>query len=246
MNGTSLPASHAHLSSVDQIIINLTSCETERGLAIELDKIINLINFDLYYYSGSFGFPNHNDIRRTLSNIPSVESEATGIIGTGPMESDPFIQLAHHRATPMIWEHPSGTPDAANALDRNIGGGVIFPIHGKSGDTAVLGVFVRNDDFDRKRSSTLSVAEICLTATYLHEAMSRIIAKSHCRPKAPLTHREIECLQLIANYKSNWVISRILGISEHGVVYYVRRLMWKLDAQNRYQAVERATAFGLI
>jgi LuxR family quorum-sensing transcriptional regulator LasR len=246
MNGASLPASHSHLSSVDQIIINLANCETENNLEIELEKIIDLINFDLYYYSGSFGFINNNDIRRTLSNIPPAGPETAKAIGAESMKSDPFTQFAHHRTTPMIWDHPGDTPEAASVLDRSIGGGVIFPIHGKSGDTAVLGVFMRNDERKKKRSSILSVAEICLTATYLHEAMSRIIAKSHYTPKAPLTRREIECLQLIANYKSNWVISRILGISEHGVVYYVRRLMWKLDAQNRYQAVERAAAYGLI
>jgi LuxR family quorum-sensing transcriptional regulator LasR len=56
----------------------------------------------------------------------------------------------------------------------------------------------------------------------------------------------MECLYWIAHHKSNWAIAKIIGISEHGVVYYVRRLMWKLDAQNRYHAVARANACGML
>jgi len=215
---------------------------------IELESVINSIGFSFYHYSGNLRIHGNNNVQHTVSNLPASWKErhmrADGA-------HDPIRQVAQHRLTPVIFE--SRKNDSADfACDHEVlniegvGIGAIFPIHAHNGDTAVLGLFMRSDCDNIDKIIDLPLGEMSLTAIYFHDAMARTISKSHWEPKAPLTHREIECLQLIANYKSNWVISRILGISEHGVVYYVRRLMWKLDAQNRYQAVERAAAYGLI
>jgi len=248
MSDASPSASDLYLSPVHRTILNLANCDTEKDLINELNIIINSIQFDWFCYSANFSQHNNNTSRR-LSNVPA--SWRGRYFWPDDTRSDPVLQMAHHRLTPMMWEElrcvcAGGNAASLETDDGEIGDGIAFPIHSKNGDTAVLGFFIRGDRSDTEQTIDLSLGEMSLTATYCHDAMIRIIAKSHWAPKAPLTHREIECLQLIANYKSNWVISRILGISEHGVVYYVRRLMWKLDAQNRYQAVERATACGLI
>ena len=248
MSDASPSESDLYLSPVHRTILNLANCDTEKTLTIELINIINFIQFDWFYYSASFAEHNNNT-RRTLSNGPA--SWQGRYLLSNETKFDPILQMAHHRLTPMMWEElrcvcAGGEVACIAANDGEIGDGIVFPIHSKNGDTAVLGFFIRSNRGDTEQIIDLSLGEMSLTATYCHHAMTRIITKSHWAPKAPLTNREIECLQLIAKYKSNWVISRILGISEHGVVYYVRRLMWKLDAQNRYQAVERATAWGLI
>ena len=61
-----------------------------------------------------------------------------------------------------------------------------------------------------------------------------------------LTGRELEVLQLLAEGLSNKAIALQLGISDHTVKFHVNAIMGKLDAQNRTEAVVRATRLGLI
>ena len=62
----------------------------------------------------------------------------------------------------------------------------------------------------------------------------------------PLTPRESEVLQLLADGLSNKAIARALGISEHTVKFHVNAIMNKLDASSRTDAVVRATRLGLV
>jgi two-component system nitrate/nitrite response regulator NarL len=62
----------------------------------------------------------------------------------------------------------------------------------------------------------------------------------------PLTPRELEVLQLLAEGISNKAIAYQLGISEHTVKFHVNAIMTKLNAQSRTEAAVRAARLGLI
>ncbi len=62
----------------------------------------------------------------------------------------------------------------------------------------------------------------------------------------PLTPRENEVLQLLAEGLTNRAIALRLGISEHTVKFHVNAILGKLAAQSRADAVMRATRLGLI
>jgi DNA-binding NarL/FixJ family response regulator len=62
----------------------------------------------------------------------------------------------------------------------------------------------------------------------------------------PLTEREMDVLQLLAEGMSNRAIAHQLGISEHTVKFHVNAILGKLDAQSRTEAAMRAAALGLI
>lgn len=62
----------------------------------------------------------------------------------------------------------------------------------------------------------------------------------------PLTPRELEVLQLLAEGLANRTIAHELTISEHTVKFHVNAIMGKLNAQSRTEAVVRATRLGLI
>ena len=62
----------------------------------------------------------------------------------------------------------------------------------------------------------------------------------------PLTPREIEVLQLLAEGLSNPRIGERLGISEHTAKFHVNAILGKLGAQGRTDAVMRAARLGLI
>jgi DNA-binding NarL/FixJ family response regulator len=74
----------------------------------------------------------------------------------------------------------------------------------------------------------------------------------HLRPESlepaaePLTPREMEVLQLLAQGMPNKTIARSLHISEHTVKFHVNSILGKLGAQSRTDAVVRASRAGLV
>jgi DNA-binding CsgD family transcriptional regulator len=65
-------------------------------------------------------------------------------------------------------------------------------------------------------------------------------------PQAPLTPREREVLELMAEGASNKVIARALGISVHTAKFHVGSVIDKLDATGRTDAVAHAARLGVI
>jgi DNA-binding CsgD family transcriptional regulator len=62
----------------------------------------------------------------------------------------------------------------------------------------------------------------------------------------PLTPREIEVLELLAEGRSNKSIAERLGISDQTVKFHVASISGKLGASNRTEAVRLAVRRGLI
>ncbi len=65
-------------------------------------------------------------------------------------------------------------------------------------------------------------------------------------PLEPLTPRELEVLELMAEGRSNKAIGEALGISDQTVKFHVASINGKLGAANRTEAVRRAVRQGLI
>ena len=61
-----------------------------------------------------------------------------------------------------------------------------------------------------------------------------------------VTHREIEVLQRLARGLTNKAIAQELQISPHTIKFHVNNIMNKLNAQNRTEAVVKATRLGFI
>jgi two-component system, NarL family, nitrate/nitrite response regulator NarL len=62
----------------------------------------------------------------------------------------------------------------------------------------------------------------------------------------PLTPRETEVLQLLAQGLTNRRIGERLGISEHTAKFHVNAILGKLDAQTRGEAIAHAARLGLL
>ena len=65
-------------------------------------------------------------------------------------------------------------------------------------------------------------------------------------PTEPLTPRETEVLALLAEGRSNREIALALTISPHTAKFHVDRILLKLDASSRTDAVVRAVRLGLL
>ena len=80
-------------------------------------------------------------------------------------------------------------------------------------------------------------------------ALSRAIA-THPRGDAelvePLTHREGEVMQLLADGLTNKEIASRLGISDHTVKFHVNGILGKLGVETRTEAVVHAARLGIV
>ena len=63
---------------------------------------------------------------------------------------------------------------------------------------------------------------------------------------SPLTDREVEVLNLLAQGHQNKQIALALGISDHTVKFHVSSIYNKLNATNRAEAIRRGVRSGLI
>ena len=78
------------------------------------------------------------------------------------------------------------------------------------------------------------------------EAAGLVLAEARPEAEASLTQRELEVLRLIAEGASNKTIARRLGISAHTAKFHVGRLLDKLDAIGRTEAVAHAVRLGVL
>lgn len=62
----------------------------------------------------------------------------------------------------------------------------------------------------------------------------------------PLTDRELDVLDLMAQGLTNRAIAHNLGISDHTVKFHINALLTKLGAQSRTEAAVKATRLGLL
>src|SRR5512139_31612 len=85
-------------------------------------------------------------------------------------------------------------------------------------------------------------------------AVDERVAESVLRPRPtpaealvePLTARELEVVQLLAEGLTNRRIGERLGISEHTAKFHVNSILGKLGASSRSEAVAQAARLGLV
>lgn len=109
-----------------------------------------------------------------------------------------------------------------------------------SGNATTYFCFAGVDTWDAAHQQMMG-----LIVPHLHVALMQQ-AKA-AQPTGPLlSPRELETLRLVCSGKTNYEISRILGISPWTVKIHVRNFMAKLEVSKRGQAVAKAMQAGLI
>ena len=98
--------------------------------------------------------------------------------------------------------------------------------------------------FARKAFSTEEALAIQLAGLMLTERLITFAAPA--TDEVRLTDRERDALAWVAEGKSDWQISRILGVSETTIRFHVDNARKKLGAVNRAQAVARLAAARML
>jgi DNA-binding NarL/FixJ family response regulator len=110
----------------------------------------------------------------------------------------------------------------------------------------VRGLLARDLDGGRLAAALRALARGLLV---FDEALLQPLLRPRPVPQAPLdplTPRELEVLQLLAQGLSNRRIAERLGISEHTAKFHVNAIVTKLGAQTRTDAAIRAARLGLV
>lgn len=110
------------------------------------------------------------------------------------------------------------------------------------------GYLLKNAEPEDLRKSILAVHEgkAILSPDVTAKVLKAVTSKQGYVPDAGLSKREIEVLECLAQGMTTTQIADHLFISENTVKTHVRRILEKLDAGNRTEAVSKATMMGLI
>jgi LuxR family quorum-sensing system transcriptional regulator CciR len=158
---------------------------------------------------------------------------------TGQFIADPIHCSSKTKAGAFEWTEVDSlidlTQDQAELLKRGaevgLSNGYTIPIH-IPGDATGSCTFVVDREHEIRRNS-LPVAH--LIGGYAFEAARRYVRRHQPGQRPRMSDRQRDCVILVAKGKTDWEISRILGISEETVTKHVKRAMELFDVAKRTQ-----------
>ena len=168
----------------------------------------------------------------------------------GYAATDPTVAHSLSSSLPLVWSSQFFVDKGAASLMEHahqygLRSGLTVPVHSSNLQTGMLSLSseatLLDDDVGR-------IAHSQLFATYLHEAVRKLVEKNARvqQTEFQLTPREKECLTWAAAGKSSWEISKIVSSSERTVNFHIGNVIQKLHVTSRSHAVAKALAVGLI
>lgn len=168
-------------------------------------------------------------------------------------ESDPVTLHAERTSLPFSWEAPDFRARLSTSQHRiltearsvGLARGYTIPMQRSRSATArAASCSVIPDSRVVPADNYFAVQ---LMSTHLYElVLHRQQSGPRSRAVRTLSGRERQCLELVAQGKSDWAIGRILRISEHTVHRHVESAKQRLGVATRAQAVIRAAETGQI
>ena len=168
--------------------------------------------------------------------------------------ADPVVQKSRQARLPFVFDEKTRTCFPSRQQDRimreaqdfGYAAGLALPIHGMSGEVAML---VLADDQQGLPVSKLvkrEIYELYLAALYFHNVMwDKLVGTNTDRGKY-LTPRQTEVLGWLAAGKTMWETSVILGISETSVRYHISQAALRLGTFNITSTVAKAISLGFL
>jgi LuxR family quorum-sensing system transcriptional regulator CciR len=221
------------------------------------DLMASLVSITAQLGFQHFALTHHVDIQQAegnairLHNYPAkwadyYDRNALGV-------SDPVHRASHVTSVGFCWSRiPSMIPLTASdrrvlalGRERGIGDGFTVPAHvpGESRGSCSFA----NEAGRPIRIEMLPLAQ--LTGTFAFEAARRLwLPRGHGRAEAApsLTDRQRDCVLWAARGKSDWEISRILGVSEETVIRHMKQARERYGVQKRTMLAIQALFDGTL
>ena len=230
-------------------ILRLNECTSVAQIQDALGAICVRLGFDGFLFSGRYQTGGTRYVEHIASNYSDAWRRRYDEHDLN--QADPTFAHARTSLSPLVWsERMYATPAQRayhqEALQHGLAEGATFPVHGRNGDVARLNLSLARSDAASRSHVRSMLMWGALLATMTHEATGRVVRQRSLAALPALTRRETEVLDWIAAGKSNWEISRLVEISEHGVSHHVRNILLKFEVGCRHQAVAKAIAFGML
>ncbi len=190
--------------------------------------------------------------RSGLSSLLSSEGSMQ-IVGQTAAPEEHLLSAATSNPDVLLWDlgqDPRSSLERLKAYgDRGIPILVLTPDESSAIDALSSGA--RGAAFRDVRPEALFAALRALSRgmVVVDENLASAVLRprmSASPPAEPLTARELEVLQLLAQGLANKQIGDRLGISEHTAKFHVNAIIGKLGAQTRTEAVVHAVRLGLV
>jgi DNA-binding CsgD family transcriptional regulator len=170
---------------------------------------------------------------------------------------DPRVTRTYNRNVPYVWDAAEFDGDRVyrdflrDAARFGVASGVAisFRSHGHGRVLVALDSPIARLDEARKAQVAARLGDIVLLAMAFHDFfMAHLVARepSLMMRFTPLSPRESQCLEMAAIGLTSEDIAMKLGIKARTANYYFRRIVSKLGALNRKDAIAMGMARGLI
>jgi LuxR family quorum-sensing transcriptional regulator LasR len=250
------PLTRAATEFIPPIVQPLMDVGRGESLTAVLQDIVRGLGFDTFHYGVTTSAqPGHDGRSYLWTNQPAEWQRLYD--ERAYIEIDPRLRAAWNSTAPLLWDRRSfpDTREHSEFFDEasryGIRSGVVVVLRNPRHAPAL---FMLNANFavlagDRRRHIVSMLGEIMVLGSYAHEIFLARVT-DHRVPTTtlgvPLSPREVECLRLAARGLSQGQIGAQLKIAERTVHYHFGRLLAKLGAANRRDAIAKATASGLL
>lgn len=190
--------------------------------------------------------------RRGLAALLARETGLTVVAQLDPEEDG--LDRLRQEADVAVWDLGAVRPPSMDRVAQVAGTGVSVLVLVHDEDDAVpalaagaRAVLFRDATAERLASAIRAMHDGLLV---LDDGLAaRALRPPQPRPTVlvePLTVREMEVLQLLAQGLANKAIAERLGISDHTAKFHVNAILGKLGAQSRTEATVQAARLGLV
>ncbi len=190
------------------------------------------------------------------AGLSSLISEFQGIIVAGQTSANTDLteDIDFYYPDIIVWDLGFDTSGSLEWLAAAAESGVPIVVLAPDADTAlaasyhgVYGLLPRDIEGHILLAAIRASAEGLVTIdTRFKDVLLGIREHSQEHLAEPLTPREMEVLQLVAQGMTNKAIALRLSISEHTVKFHVNSILGKLNAHSRAEAVTIGTRLGLV
>ena len=228
-----------------------------RSLQPIMEEIIKELGFDSFMYGMSADpKPTRRDTRSFVwTTLPREWVKLYG--ERGYIEVDPRVTKTYNRNVPFLWDAAEFQIDTMcrdflkDAARYGVCSGVAIsfrdPDHGRV--LVAINSTVTPVDEERRQFVTKQLGELVLLAMSFHDFfMAHLVdyEPSLMVRVAPLSARQVQCLELAANGMTSEDIAIKLGIKPRTANFHFGKIKDKLGVLNRKEAIAMGIARGLI
>ncbi|PPA31406.1 transcriptional regulator [Aeromonas jandaei] len=166
---------------------------------------------------------------------------------------DPVVRKGMTQSTPILWtslmnecceqQDTAGVEVMLQAHEAGLRDGITFPWHGANGHVGLLSFITRTPRTEHQWLTATPF--LSWLSVHIFEAVARVCL-SNIPPRELLSLRELEVCQWSAEGKQVSDIAQLLGITPRTVTFHLNRVVEKLGASSKSQAISWALKQGLV